>query len=57
MKFIKAIPRVGGLREIVVFYCARCKQAETEVQKEDVAGSARGISISGTEGRPGREFC
>jgi hypothetical protein len=57
MKFIKAIPRVGGLREIVVFYCARCKQAETEVQKEDAAGSARGTSISGTEGRAGREFC
>jgi hypothetical protein len=37
MKFIKAIPRVGGLQEIVVFYCVRCKQAETKVQKEDAA--------------------
>jgi len=34
MKFIKAIPRLGALPEMFVFYCSRCKQAETKVQEQ-----------------------
>jgi hypothetical protein len=37
MKFIKAIPHIGGLPEILVFYCSRCKQAETKVQEQTAA--------------------
>ena len=37
MKFIKAISRVGGSLKIFVFYCSRCKQAQTEVQREEAA--------------------
>jgi hypothetical protein len=33
MKLVKTIPRLGGLPEIIVFYCSRCKQAETKVQQ------------------------
>ena len=29
MKLVRTIPHVGGLPEIQVFYCSRCKQAET----------------------------
>jgi C4-type Zn-finger protein len=36
MKFIKAVPHLGGLPEMFVFYCSRCKQAETKVQKQAV---------------------
>jgi hypothetical protein len=32
MKLVKAIPYLGGLPEIFVFYCSRCKQAETKEQ-------------------------
>jgi|SRR5262245_21804854 hypothetical protein len=32
MKLVKTIPHVGGLPEIFVFYCSRCKQAETKEQ-------------------------
>jgi hypothetical protein len=31
MKLVHTIPRLGGLPEIFVFYCARCKHAETEM--------------------------
>ncbi len=34
MKLVKTIPRLGGLPEIVVFYCSRCKQAQTTVQTQ-----------------------
>ena len=29
LKLVKTMPHVGGLPEIHVFYCSRCKQAET----------------------------
>ena len=32
MKLVKMIPHLGGLPEIFVFYCSRCKQAETKEQ-------------------------
>ena len=32
MKLVKTLPHLGGLPEILVFYCSRCKQAETKVQ-------------------------
>jgi hypothetical protein len=31
MKLVKSIPHVGGLPDIFVFYCSRCRQAETRV--------------------------
>jgi hypothetical protein len=34
MKLVKTIPRLGGLPEIIVFYCSRCKQTETNVQEQ-----------------------
>jgi hypothetical protein len=34
MRFIQAIPQSGALREIVVFYCHQCKQAETVIEKQ-----------------------
>jgi hypothetical protein len=37
MKLVKAIPRLGGLPEIFVFYGSRCKQAETKVQEQTAA--------------------
>jgi Zn finger protein HypA/HybF involved in hydrogenase expression len=33
IKLVKTIPHLGGLPEIFVFYCPRCKQAETKVQE------------------------
>ena len=36
MKFIKAVPHLGGLPEMFVFYCSRCKQAETKVHKQAI---------------------
>ena len=33
MKLIKALPQLGVLSEIVVFYCERCKHAETIAQR------------------------
>ena len=38
MKLVKTIPHIGGLPEIFVFYCSRCKQAETKVQEQTVFG-------------------
>jgi len=29
MKLVKTIAHVSGLPELFVFYCSRCKQAET----------------------------
>jgi len=37
MKFVKAIPHLVGLPEHFVFYCSRCKQAETKVQQQSAA--------------------
>lgn len=37
MKLVKTLPHLGGLPEIFVFYCARCKQAETKVQEQTAA--------------------
>jgi hypothetical protein len=37
MKLVKSIPPIGGLPEIFVFYCSRCKQAETKVQEQTAA--------------------
>jgi hypothetical protein len=31
MKLVRTIPYVEGVPEIVVFYCKRCKHAETKV--------------------------
>jgi hypothetical protein len=36
MKLVSTIPHVGGLSEILVFYCSRCKQAKTKVQDKTV---------------------
>jgi C4-type Zn-finger protein len=33
MTLVQTIPQSGVLSEIVVFYCERCKQAETIAQK------------------------
>ena len=33
MKLVKTLLHLGGLPEILVFYCSRCKQAETKVQE------------------------
>jgi hypothetical protein len=37
MKLIKTIPHIAGLPELFVFYCARCKQAETKMQEQAAA--------------------
>ena len=37
MKLVKTIPHIGGLPEIFVFYCSRCRQAETKVMQEQAA--------------------
>ena len=37
MKLVKTLSHVGGLPEILVFYCLRCKQAETKVQEQRAA--------------------
>jgi hypothetical protein len=37
MKFVKTLPHLGGLPEIFVFYCSRCKQAEIKVQGQRAA--------------------
>ena len=37
MKLVRTIPHVGGLPEIQVFYCSRCKQAETRVKEQTTA--------------------
>jgi hypothetical protein len=37
MKLVKTISHVGGMPEICVFYCSRCKQAETKVQEQRAA--------------------
>jgi len=33
MKLVQTIPQSGMLSEIVVFYCERCKHAETIAEK------------------------
>jgi hypothetical protein len=37
MKLVKTLPHLGGLPEICVFYCSRCKHAETKVQEQRAA--------------------
>ena len=37
MRLVKTLPHIGGLPEIFVFYCSRCKQAETKVQERTAA--------------------
>ena len=37
MKLIKTIVHVCDLPELFVFYCSRCKQAETKVQEKAAA--------------------
>jgi hypothetical protein len=37
MKLVKTLSHLGGLPEIWVFYCSRCKQAETKVQERTAA--------------------
>jgi len=37
MNLIKTIPHIAGLPELFVFYCARCKQAETKMQEQAAA--------------------
>ena len=37
MKLVKTIAQVSGLPELFVFYCSRCKQAETKVRERAVA--------------------
>ena len=32
MKLVRTIPHLGGLPELLVFYCAECRQAETQGQ-------------------------
>src|SRR5262245_26527434 len=33
MKLVRTLPHIEGVPEIFVFYCERCKQAETKVQE------------------------
>jgi hypothetical protein len=42
MKLVKTIPHLGGLPEIFVFYCSRCKQAETKKQAVKCEGLGAG---------------
>jgi hypothetical protein len=37
MKLVKTITHVSGLPELFVYYCSRCKQAETKVQERAAA--------------------
>jgi hypothetical protein len=37
MKLVKTLSHLGGLPEIWVFYCSRCKQADTKVQERTAA--------------------
>jgi len=39
MNLVKTLPHLGGLPEILVFYCSRCKQAETKFQGRCFRGS------------------
>ena len=41
MKFVKTIPQIGGLPELFVFYCSRCRQAETKIQEKAAKARAR----------------
>jgi hypothetical protein len=37
MKLVKTIAHLSDLPELFVFYCSRCKQAETKVQERAAA--------------------
>jgi hypothetical protein len=37
MKLVKTIAHVAGLPSLFVFYCSRCKRAETKVQERTAA--------------------
>ena len=52
MKLVKTLPHLGGLPEILVFYCSRCKQAETKVQERAAIGPLKSAaSIRTIQGR------
>jgi hypothetical protein len=36
-KLVKTIAHIAGLPELFVFYCAKCKQAETKTEERDAA--------------------
>ena len=37
MKLVKTIAHVSGRPELFVFYCSRCKQAETKILERTTA--------------------
>jgi len=37
MKLVKAVPHLGALPELFVFYCSRCERAETRVEQQSAA--------------------
>jgi hypothetical protein len=37
MRLVKTLPHLDGLPEILVFYCSRCKRAETKVRERTAA--------------------
>ena len=45
MKFVRAIPQLGALPELLAFYCSRCKQADTKMQ-DDLPRQARWLHAS-----------
>ena len=51
MKLVRTILHVEGVPEIFIFYCTRCKHAETKVQ-ERASQSGRAIDADGS-GRTG----
>ena len=51
MKLVKTLSHPGGLPEILVFYCSRCKQAETKVQKRAALGLLNAASIRTIQAR------
>jgi hypothetical protein len=55
MQLVKTLPHLGGVPEILVFYCSSCKQAETKVQ-EQKAGNLLLLGCKCPEGRPDRAY-
>jgi hypothetical protein len=45
MKLVKTLSHLGGL-DILVFYCSRCKQAETKVQERGQRRSLKKLAAS-----------
>ena len=48
MKLVKTIAHVSDLPELFVFYCARCKQAETKVLERTAVWAESGCSSDQT---------